>query len=453
MNTNEQRFRASRRMSRRQALKLVGLGFGATAGGSFLAACAPPATTAPATSVPATSAPATAASVTLRYQNHWTKETDAHYQGMVWLYEEFGKAHPEVVINNVLNPDSQASHQKIMADCAANDCPDIVQNATPEQWTAGYLLDLAPYLDADPAWKSIMIPDLFFRTGDHIWGLCAQYSPMPTIWNTRILDAAGVGGAPTTWDELLDTCDKVKASGKMPTSWGVGGAHIWHNIVASLAGGLDALAANQFDAPQIREAFERMKVFVDNGWIPQNEIELTWQQSIGQFVAEETAFYLNGSWTINNEITGAGAAPDLKDHVHFTSFPAVGPNGSALEMKNNAAIALSRAVGDNPAKLEGALKFLKFWFSREGARQWVPLTSTFMGIDIDVNSVTGVNPLVTAFLGAQGRADLVYTLPNTQAMLERGWDDSWSGLQTLMVGGSADEAHEAFITEMSKYRG
>jgi hypothetical protein len=37
-------------------------------------------------------------------------------------------------------------------------------------------------------------------------------------------------------------------------------------------------------------------------------------------------------------------------------------------------------------------------------------------------------------------------------MQERGWDDCWSGLQTLMAGKSEDDAVDAFVTEMSKYQ-
>ena len=88
-----------------------------------------------------------------------------------------------------------------------------------------------------------------------------------------------------------------------------------------------------------------MKLFVDNGWIPDNEIELTWQQSVAHFVAEDTAFYLNGAWTIGNEITSDGAAPDLKDHVVFAPFPAVGDNGTTVELKKTTGDRLRAALG------------------------------------------------------------------------------------------------------------
>jgi ABC-type glycerol-3-phosphate transport system substrate-binding protein len=209
----------------------MGLGIGASA----LAACgqaATPEAEAPPTAVPTEAPPK---QVTLSYQNHWTKETDAHYKGMQWLYEEFQAENPDVVIENILNPDSIESYKKITADCAAGDCPDIIHGPGPEMWEAGYLLDLTSHLDAD--WKSVLLENTLYSTDGHVWGLDGEFSPMPTIWNTRILEAAGVSAVPTTWDEMLAASEKIKAYGKLPTSWGVGGSHKFHNLIASQKGG------------------------------------------------------------------------------------------------------------------------------------------------------------------------------------------------------------------------
>ena len=99
-----------RGITRRELLKMVGPGLGA----AVLVGCAPKVaeTLAAPTQAPP---PATVApkAVTLRYQNHWTKETDAHYKGMEWLYKEFQAKYPNITIDNVLNPDSQESYKKI----------------------------------------------------------------------------------------------------------------------------------------------------------------------------------------------------------------------------------------------------------------------------------------------------------------------------------------------------
>ena len=437
------------KISRRDMLKMMGLGTAA----AVLASCAPKATetvvTLPTpTAVPPTEPPK---AVSLRYQNHWTKETDAHYKGMQWLYKEFEAKYPNIKIDNILNPDSTESFKKIVADCAAGDCPDIIHEGSADMWKSGYLLDLAPHLDADPAWKKLFIPSTFRTAGSAVYGLCSEFSPMPTIWNTRILEAAGVSDLPKTWDEFLTVCDKVKKYGKLPTSWEVGGSHQWHNIVASQPGGLDAIAANQFDAPQMREAFSRLKTFVDNKWLPDNELEITWQQSIAYFVGEETAFYLDGAWTIENNIYSEGAAPDLRDFVEYDPFPAVSDNGSTVELKVGTPLALSAELQNDPDMLDGAIKFFKFWFSEEGAKQWILLCKSPMGISVDLSTLEGVDPGLLEHLGAQDSAQTVYTLPSTPATVERGWDDAQSGLDTLLAGGSVDDAMTAYQNEMSKY--
>jgi ABC-type glycerol-3-phosphate transport system substrate-binding protein len=454
----------NKKISRREMLKVLGV----SAGAVVLSSCAPAATPAateapvvptevpvvptevpPPTAVPPTEAPAI---VNLRYQNHWTKETDAHFKGMEWLYKEFSAKYPNIHIENILNPDSTESFKKIVADCAAGDCPDIIHEGNPDMWKAGYLLDLTTYLDADKAWKDLFIPSTFWTTEGHTWGLCAEFSPMPTIWNTRILEGAGVGDIPKTWDELLVASEKIKSFGKTPTSWEVGGSHAWHNILASLPGGMDAIAANQFDSPQMKQAFEYMKVFVDNKWLPANEIEITWQESIAYFVAEETAWYIDGAWTIANNIYSTGAAPDLRDVVKYAPYPGPGANGSAVELKVGTPLCLAAKLEEDPAKLDAAITFFKFWFSEEGAKQWVLLCGSPMGIEVDMTKIEGVDPSLLAFLGAQASAGTVYSLPSTAATIERGWDDCQSGLDTLLTGGSVDDAMATYQTEMSKYK-
>ena len=186
-------------ISRRELLKGLGLAAGAAAIAPLLSACgqppaptaAPEPTAAPQvaepTAVPPTAAPAEP--IVIRYQNHWSKETDAHYQGMLWLFKEFAAAYPNIKLENILNPDSEESRKKILADCAAGDCPDIIHETGDDMWNAGYLLDLTPHLDADPKWKGLFGQDTLdaFSTDGHVWGLCAEMSYMPTIWNTRIL--------------------------------------------------------------------------------------------------------------------------------------------------------------------------------------------------------------------------------------------------------------------------
>jgi len=122
-----------------------------------------------------------------------------------------------------------------------------------------------------------------------------------------------------------------------------------------------------------------------------------------------------------------------------------------VELKVGTPLALSAELKDDPDMLDGAIKFFKFWFSEEGAKQWILLCSSPMGVEVDLSTLEGVDPSLLAFLGAQDSAQTVYTLPSTPATVERGWDDCQSGLDTLLAGGSVDEAMATYQTEMSKY--
>ena len=146
------------------------------------------------------------------------KETDAHYEGMNWLYEAFHAANPDITIENILNPDSEESRQENPGRLRRRRLPGHHPRRERDMWDAGYLLDLTPYLDADPAWKALLDPNVLgtTTTDGKIWALSGEVSPLPTIWNTRILEEAGVTAVPATWDELLAACEAIKAAGKLP---------------------------------------------------------------------------------------------------------------------------------------------------------------------------------------------------------------------------------------------
>ena len=143
---------------------------------------------------------------------------------------------------------------------------------------------------------------------------------------------------------------------------------------------------------------------------------------------------------------------DLKDHVVFAPFPGIGDNGSTVEVKQTTGIGLSAALADDEAKLQAGLTFFKYWFSEEGAKQWILLTRSPMGINVDLTTLEGVDPLLIAFLGAKDQAQTAYSLPGVKSMQERGWDDCATGLDTLLVGESAEAAVDAYVQELSKYK-
>ena len=104
-------------------------------------------------------APKAAKSVTFSYINVWDVKVDTHYSGLQYLYRAFKAQHPEITIKETVDPNDT---QKEGTDCAAGACPDLMNDVLGTFWTDQYLLDLTPYLNADPqrraAWRTRLGP-------------------------------------------------------------------------------------------------------------------------------------------------------------------------------------------------------------------------------------------------------------------------------------------------------
>jgi hypothetical protein len=90
--------------------------------------------------------------------------------------------------------------------------------------------------------------------------------------------------------------------------------------------------------------------------------------------------------------------------------------------------------------MDGAIKFFKFWFSEEGAKQWI-LMPVSNGHHVDLSTTRGVDPGLLDTWGS-GQCQTVYTC-RPPGVVERRLDDCQSSLDTMMSGGSVDDAMAA----------
>jgi len=210
----------NRRLSRRNFLKLGGLGLGAVGLSPLLQSCASSATPA-ATSV-VTEAPK------LPPQNlkmWWWGEQEA--PGLEkWLKDTIAKFKEET--GHSIEPtlqDTAVVISEFQTASAANDAPDMqfLWNAIYHMETAwlGYLEPLNNLLSEEEIWAtnptvlSVYQGDVY-RTGWYSASLLMLY-------NKEIFDKAGLNAdvPPKTWDEYMAACDKIKTAGYIPMSAGL----------------------------------------------------------------------------------------------------------------------------------------------------------------------------------------------------------------------------------------
>lgn len=367
--------------------------------------------------------------ISLRYITHWTGG-DGHASTMNWIYEEFQKRNPSVALDIFEIPSYEDAQSSALAECQES-CPDILHAATTSYAEAGFLLDLTDWMTANSDRFLPVAQEGLVIDGKH-YGWSAEYSPVIPVWNMQLLEDAGIGNVPRTWDELLAAGAALRSIGKYLTSFGANPMSYIDMIVFSLPGGPEAMANLDFTAQPFLDALSRINELVP--YVPENDAENHWDEAMQLFVSEQTAFELNGAWTIGSELLSDVAPENFADQIAFSPFPDVG-GGTTVYLDTFTFIGASAALADDPAKLAAVYHFFDFWTGPEAATRFVTEARSPMGVT--TGDFSQADPLVAGFFGV--KADNVFTYP---AALRAGntYGAGEAAIQALLLGMSIEEA-------------
>ena len=141
--------------------------------------------------------------VTLRVLSYFHTGSDDYplYSGYMDSFEE---ANPGVTIEHE-GLESADARTKLAVEMASGNPPDVafmVLGLAREYSEQGLLLDLAPYVQADPEWESIYTPtaisSVTFNGGMYLIPSQAHYGGL--FYNPAVLQEAGFDGPAETWD-------------------------------------------------------------------------------------------------------------------------------------------------------------------------------------------------------------------------------------------------------------
>ena len=137
---------------------------------------------------------------------------------------DYEKLHPDIdiVVSSAANDPYK---EKIKVVMGSNNPPDImfswVGDFTNRFVRAGLLLDITNEFESDPTWQKSLMPAMVkpFYTDGKLYGLPFRLDAKVFFYNKDIFNKYSIE-IPTTWDEFIAVCDKLKKAGVTPIAYG-----------------------------------------------------------------------------------------------------------------------------------------------------------------------------------------------------------------------------------------
>lgn len=291
-------------------------------------------------------------------------------EGEVWqqIANAFEAQHPDINVS-IEVADWDGYWEKLRVQIAGGTPPDVFAMDAPlyPDWQSrGVLLNLQPYLDAEPDSLTGIYPITLeaYKTDSGLFGLPRDFQTIVLFYNKDMFDAAGVAypSADWTWDDFRVAAKSLtidKDSDGTVDQWGAWAEvydmePLWGPVVWSHGGQIVDLAAGKtlIDSPEALAGFEFIRsIWLDDKSMPTSE-QLS-QYGWDGLLSGVAAMGFSGHWSVP-EYAAAGL------NLGVAPVPA-GPAGRAT-MVNSAGFVIS-ANTPNP---DAAWQFVKYATSEAG---------------------------------------------------------------------------------------
>lgn len=235
-----------------------------------------------------------------------------------------GKYHVTPITTNL-----EEYYNKLNALVAADDAPDVFIVSPGPQLTdyvePGVAAPLDDYLNKD-GWKDTFTSDAVFTQQTYdgkIYAVPLNTAAACCFYNTEMFENAGAS-IPTNWDEMIETCDKLKDAGYTPVTISAGTAWCLSMVAGYLceAEGVElpklADGSASWEDGKLESVGNKLLQF--SKYFQRTAVGDTNDIATANFYNEEAAILIQGSWVIG-QINGAN--PDFESKCGVFQFPGV----------------------------------------------------------------------------------------------------------------------------------
>jgi raffinose/stachyose/melibiose transport system substrate-binding protein len=226
---------------------------------------------------------------------------------------------------------------------------------------------------------------------------------------------------PTTWEELLAICAKLKAAGITPFSMGnkdmwVAGnwfAHVYSRIIGEKMYHEIMTLQTPMNSPELVEAMKIVVEMKKNGYINASANSIADNEGYTLFFKGEAAMLPIGSWIVG---TQKDEAPNK--HMDFFNIPAI--SGGKGDQSSVIGVTVGYVINAKSTKVDKTVEFFEGFFSDEVTAAWQkqgssPVTKTAMAEQLDPLQIK-LGKLIRSGAPIVAPPDTGYQLKNADAL-------------------------------------
>lgn len=283
----------------------------------------------------------------------------------VWeaVAAEFEEANPDYTVELNFQDDDQYQTIGLPNLLNGRNAPDIyfewVGSRLETRTADGFAADLTSYVEDGPL-TGLLAEDAYAAAT-----IDGQITMVPHIadvtnvlwYNEDIFAEQGLT-PPTTWEELLETCDALDAAGIIPIAsgnkdlWAAGNwlGHLVSRVVGEDVYDSALKGESSFDTPEWVEAFGYVQELADHKCVNDSANAIDDNEGAQLFFQGQAAMHAIGSWLVSWAID---EAPDLNfDFVNLPEMPGAGDQASVI------GVVTGYVVNAKSTKIDQAVEFL-----------------------------------------------------------------------------------------------
>ena len=271
---------------------------------------------------------------TLEYWSAWN-ENEGQAQVLLSAAEDFMKLYPDVKINFTWNGRDNRNLALAALEAGTQiDAIDANVDHIQQLWT-DHVVDLTEYVDRTydftngKTYRECVLPSMTALI-ESLWDgqhKAIAYNPQAYIifCNKNIFNEVGITEYPTTWEEFVDVCVKIKEAGYTPITSDTFYAPSWFGYYLSRLIGNEAVIELAFDSskwdnPAVLEAAKAIEELAKLGvFDPDMGANVYPAAQQDMVISEDVAMYINGTWlpsevmeaTGDDFVWGAFAFPEV----------------------------------------------------------------------------------------------------------------------------------------------